>query len=114
MCYLRTHRGHEGRQPSTLSPEGYNPSVPPEPLSLDTSPEVERLQIEGWRRMSAAEKAALVCGLTQAACDLALAGVRHRYPDASPREQFLRLAVVMLGPDLARKVYPEIVTTNLS
>ena len=64
--------------------------------------------------MSAAEKAALVSGLTRAVWDLALAGVRHRHPDASPREQFLRLALVTLGPDLARKVYPEIVTTNLS
>jgi hypothetical protein len=38
--------------------------------------------------MSAAEKAALVTGLTQAVYDLARAGVRHRYPEASPREVF--------------------------
>ena len=49
------------------------------PLNLDTSPEIERLQIGRWRRMSAAEKA----------------------------------AIVTLGPDLARKAYPEIATADL-
>jgi hypothetical protein len=82
--------------------------VLPKPLSADTSPEIERRQIERWRQMSAAEKGALVTGLTQAVYDLARAGVRHRYPDASPREAFLRLAIVTLGADLARKAYPDI------
>ena len=85
----------------------------PKPLSLDTSAVIERLQIERWRHMSAAEKAAIVSGLTQAVYDLALAGVRHRYPDASPREQFLRLAIVTLGPDLAPRAYPEIAAWDL-
>jgi hypothetical protein len=39
---------------------------------------------------------------------LAMAGVRQRYPAASSREQFLRLAQVTLGNELARKAYPEI------
>jgi hypothetical protein len=82
--------------------------VASEPLSADTSPEVERLQIERFRRMSPAEKAAIVSGLTQAVYDLAAAGVRHRYPDASPREHFLRLAIVTLGQTLAEQAYPEI------
>ena len=64
------------------------------PLSLDTTPEVERLQLAAWRQMSPAEQAALVTGLTQAACALTWAGVRHRYPAATPREQFLRVAIV--------------------
>lgn len=91
----------------------YNPFVEPAPLSLDTAPHVERLQIERWRRMSAAEKAAVVTGLTRAVYELAMAGVRHRYPTASPREQFLRLAIVTLGPALARQAYPEIDTLSL-
>jgi hypothetical protein len=86
--------------------------VLPKPLSADTSPEIERRQIERWRQMSAAEKGALVTGLTQAVYDLARAGVRHRYPDASPREVFLRLAIVTLGPELARKAYPDIATLD--
>ena len=58
--------------------------------------------------MTAAEKGELITALTRAAFEMAAAGVRHRYPDASPREQFLRLATVTLGPELARLVYPEI------
>jgi hypothetical protein len=83
------------------------------PLSLDTSPEIERLQIEGWRQMSTEEKAAIVSGLTKAVYELASAGIRQRHPEAAPREQFLRLAIITLGPDLARRAYPEIATRNL-
>ena len=80
----------------------------PAPLSLDTSPDVERMQIDAQRRMTPAEKAALISGLTRAAHRMAAAGVRQRHPDASPREQFLRLAVVILGPALARQAYPDV------
>ena len=82
-------------------------------LNLDTPQDIEHRQIEQWRRMSAAERAGLVSGLTAMAYELALAGVRHRYPTASPREQFLRLAIVTLGRDLARRAYPEIDVANL-
>jgi len=57
--------------------------------------------------MSDAEKVAIVSGLTQAVYELARAGVRQRHPAASEREQFLRLAIVTLGPDLARAAYPD-------
>ncbi len=80
---------------------------PAQPLNLDTSPEVERAQIEAWRRMPAAEKAALVSGLSRAAYAMAWAGVRQRFPEASPREQFLRVAFVVLGEELARLAYPD-------
>lgn len=78
------------------------------PLAADTSLEVEDRQIEAWRRMTPTEKGALITSLTQATFDMALAGIRQRFPDASPREQFLRLAILNLGPDLAAKAYPEI------
>ena len=91
----------------------YNSTVPPVPLSLDTSPEIEHLQIVGWRRMTPGQKAAVVSGLTQAVHDLALAGVRLRHPQASEREQFLRLALITLGSDLARRAYPDISSTHL-
>jgi len=45
-------------------------------------------EIEGWRRMSPAEQIAVVTGLTQTVFDLALAGVRQRYPEASPLSTF--------------------------
>ena len=36
----------------------------------------------------------------------ALAGIRDRHPEASPREQRLRLALITLGPELAVKAFP--------
>jgi hypothetical protein len=33
------------------------------PLAADTAPEIEAMQIEGWRRMTPAEKAAVATGL---------------------------------------------------
>jgi len=33
--------------------------------------------------------------------------VRQRHPDAPPREHFLRVAVIVLGPGLARLAYPD-------
>lgn len=79
----------------------------PTPLSLDTAPEVECLQVEGWRRMSPAEKAALVSGLSRAVDAMAWAGARHRHPGASERELFLRVAIARLGRDLAVEAYPD-------
>jgi len=78
------------------------------PLAIDTPPEIEAMQIEGWRRMTAIEKAAIITGLTRATFELALAGVRYRYPVASAREQFLRRAILLYGRDLAARAYPDI------
>jgi hypothetical protein len=77
------------------------------PLSLDTPPDIERRQIDSWRQMSPAQKAALVTGLTRAAWEMTAAGVRQRHPTATPREQFLRVAVIVLGPELAGLAYPD-------
>lgn len=78
------------------------------PLSTDTSSEIEARQFERWRRMTPDEKAAIVSGLTRTVIELARAGIRARHPEASVREQRLRLAIVTLGRELAEKVYPEI------
>jgi hypothetical protein len=86
--------------------------MPPKRTSLDTAPVVERAQIDRWRQMSPAEKAAIVAGMSDAVHRIALAGVRARYPNATCREQFLRLALVTLGPTLARKAYPDISTLD--
>ena len=77
------------------------------PLAADTPLEIERRQVEAWRRMTPAEKAAAVTGMTQTAYALTWAGVRHRHPDAPPRELFLRVAVITLGAELACAAYPD-------
>jgi hypothetical protein len=76
-------------------------------LAADTDPEVERLQIAAWRAMTPVEKAAIISGLTSAVFAMAEAGVRHRFPDATPREQRLRLAIQVHGPELAVRAYPD-------
>jgi hypothetical protein len=78
------------------------------PLSADTAPDIEEAQVRGWRDMSPIEKARLITGLCQTAELLSLAGIRHRYPTASPHDWFLRLAILKLGRDLAQRVYPGI------
>jgi hypothetical protein len=81
--------------------------APGRALADDTPLEVEARQIEEWRRMSTAEKAALISGLTNATFVLARAGLRRRHPAASERELFLRMAVLTLGRDLAERAYPD-------
>lgn len=76
-------------------------------LALDTAPDIERLQTARWRAMSIAQKADVVTGLTQAAYEMAFAGVRHRHPGATPAEQFLWLALDVLGRELACRAYPD-------
>ena len=77
-------------------------------LYLDMHPQTPEQQFEAWRRMTPAEKAAIISRLTQAAIDLALREIRDRYPQETDRKHFLRLAVLRLGEDLARRAYPEI------
>ena len=76
-------------------------------LSRDTSDDVERLQVDAWRRMSTLEKAGIMSQATTDALTLALAGIRQRHPGASERECFIRLAALQLGPTLVRQVYPD-------
>ena len=76
-------------------------------LSADTSPEIERSQIQAWRRMSALDKARLVDVLSRQVQALALAGIRRRHPLASERECFLRLAASKLGRKGTVDLYPD-------
>jgi len=106
--FLTIGSGHTGwlRASSSVS-AAIIADVTQTPLSLDTSPDIERRQVESWRQMSAAQKASAVTGLTRAAYAMTSAGVRQRHPGASPREHFLRVAVIVLGPDLASLAYPD-------
>lgn len=74
-------------------------------LSLDTPPEIERLQIERLRQMPSWRKMALLGEMNRTVRTLALAGLRQRYPDDSPTQRRRRLADLLLGPELATRVY---------
>ncbi len=64
----------------------------------DTDPAVEAILIEGYRRMSPAQKIERVRALTQAVQKLALADIRRRHPHADEREQAIRLASRWIEP----------------
>ena len=72
----------------------------------DTAPDVERMLIEGYRRMSPVEKLNRVVGLNRALEQLASARLRSKYGEAmTERERRLRLAALRLDPSLMRDVF---------
>jgi hypothetical protein len=75
------------------------------PSLSDTSPDVERLRLDLYRRMSPDEKWRRVEELTRLAHGVALAGLRARHAGADSEELLLRLAVLRLGADLVARVY---------
>lgn len=74
-------------------------------LSPDTSPDAERVQLQLLRQAPAWRKMEIVTQLNQTVRALMLEGLRQRYPNASPRELNRRLADLVLGPELAARVY---------
>ena len=77
-------------------------------LSTDTDPKMEALQIRLLRQASPLRKMEMLAQLNAAARILALTGIRSRYPQAANAEQHRRLAGLLLGEELACKVYGEI------
>ncbi len=73
----------------------------------DTHPEMEDLQIRILRQMPPERKMALFCSLNAAARQVAWQGLKHRYPQASEAELRRHLADLLLGADLAQRVYGE-------
>lgn len=76
----------------------------PKPLN-DTDPDAEKVQIEILRGMSSAQKFQLLNDTIVTGRALSLSNLRRRFPDAGPKELRRRLATMLLGPELATKVY---------
>jgi len=76
-----------------------------DPLFSDTRPEAEAVLIGLLRQAPAWRKLHMVGQLNQTVRTLALSGLRRRYPEATPEELRRRLADLLLGPDLAARVY---------
>lgn len=66
---------------------------------------MEALQIEFIRRMPAWKKFAIVDGLNETVKTLAMSGIKQRHPHATPQQIHRMLAELMLGTELACKVY---------
>jgi hypothetical protein len=73
--------------------------------STDTPPEIERIIIEGYRKMSAAQKLQIMQDLMRTAQLLALGEIQRRYPNAKKRELQLRLASRWIEPELMREAF---------
>ncbi len=76
-------------------------------LYTDTHPKMEALQIELWRQASPTKKMHMLAQLNASARTLAMMGLRAQYPQATEAELRRKLADLLLGEELARKVYGE-------
>jgi hypothetical protein len=74
-------------------------------FSADTRPEVARLLLEGYRRMTPSEKVRRACDLSLAARQMAASRIRLTYPDADEREVRLRVAALALGKETMMRVF---------
>ncbi len=71
----------------------------------DTSPEINTILIDLLRKASPARKLELVGQMNLTLKSLALSGLRAKYPHDTPEMLRRRLADLILGSELARKVY---------
>jgi Ser/Thr protein kinase RdoA (MazF antagonist) len=71
----------------------------------DTSPEAEAILIQGYRRMSPAQKLHRVEDLTRTVQLMALARIRTQHPNATEREVKLRLASLWLDAETMRTIF---------
>lgn len=74
-------------------------------MALDTHPDAERVQIDLMRRTPVWRKMDLLAQLNQAARIFAMSGLRRRHPSATEQEIHRRLADLILGKELAERVY---------
>ena len=74
----------------------------------DTHPKMEALQIQLLRQASPTRKMQMLAQLNRSAHVLALTGLRSQYPHANETELRRRLAGLLLGEELACKVYGEL------
>jgi len=63
------------------------------------------MQIELLRQMPPWRKMALMAAMSQTVRTLAMAGLRQRHPDDTPALRRRRMADLLLGPELAARVY---------
>lgn len=71
----------------------------------DTHPKIQKMIIEGYRKMTPQEKMKQVDELTKAVQQMALARIQKQYGDISEQEQRLRLASLWLDRETMIKVF---------
>lgn len=81
-------------------------------LSPDTSPEMEAVLLAMMQRTLSWRKMELMDQLNAMAREFAMAGLRKRHPTAGEAELRRRLADLLLGPELALRVYGPLLITE--
>ncbi|MCB9763738.1 MAG: hypothetical protein H6739_28475 [Alphaproteobacteria bacterium] len=79
--------------------------MPRPALRTDTHPAAEHVLVEGYRRMSSADKAKRLVELTHGAQEMALSRLRAQYPDDTARQRQLRLAALWIDDDTMRRAF---------
>jgi hypothetical protein len=74
-------------------------------LLADTAPWAERLQFDLFRQAPAWRKLEIADDLIRGAIGVSMAELQRRFPGARPAELKRHLADVVLGPDVAIRVY---------
>lgn len=74
-------------------------------LFSDTSPEAETVLVNLLRQTPSWRKFVMVSQLNQTVRTLAISGLRQRYPHSNEQEIRRHLADILLGPELAQRVY---------
>lgn len=82
------------------------------PLANDTSDVAAEIQIRLLRAMLPSRKVGLVEDANRAARQLALAGIGLRFPEATEEERVRMLMDILLGAELAKRVYGPRTTTS--
>ena len=72
--------------------------------SSDTPLDIERVQIEGLRRMTPNQRLALAAMLTRSTFALSWQGFRRAHPDLSEEQLRIRWCSLLYGPELAERV----------
>jgi hypothetical protein len=75
------------------------------PLSSDTAPAAHEIMVGLWRDMTPSRKMCIVLDSNRICDELALAGIRRQYPEATEHEQRMRLAARRIDRDLMVKAY---------
>jgi hypothetical protein len=74
-------------------------------FSRDTRPEVVGVLLEGYRRMTPAQKLARVADLSAASRQMAAARIRREHPGAAEAEIDKRVAALVLGRETMKRVF---------
>jgi hypothetical protein len=74
-------------------------------FSRDTRPEVVGVLLEGYRRMTPAQKLARVADLSTASRQMAAARIRREHPGADDTEIDKRVAALVLGRETMLRVF---------